>query len=227
LALRNLFEGKKSLDRGTSKVPGKDVDKRKQSYKDNDNHPQKVGKDFEGEIKAVCEVYRQLKIAYIQQFFLPTLFIPPNFKKGEKVGKVIYRKKTGFDFIGGIVDPKNAIFIEAKSTQTGEIPVWQESTGIKIHQMEELLWLQSIGFYCLILWKIRSINRVMKMTPQQVFEMGNGKNKITLIDCDDHRIPRIMKSKFSGGEYYDFLGKLESFDGQIPFALTPEQEQYS
>lgn len=173
----------------------------------------KLGRDFENQIQAVCDVYRDLKLAYIQRFEVPKQFIPANPKTG-KPSFMCYKKKTGFDFIGGIVEPRNSIFIEAKSTREGNIPVWQEKSGIKKHQLDILLWLENIGFYCLILWEVRSAGALYKLYPSKLaelvpYEEGATNTKIKIDDCEENRIPRIIKTNYHGQNYYDFLGMLE------------------
>lgn len=192
MALRDALSGRKELPQFK--------DKRKIPYANNKNHPAKFGRNFEEEIKDVCEVYQDLKIAYIQQFLVPRLFVK---------GQVIYTKKTGFDFIGATVEPKNGLFIECKTTGDGDIPVYQDKVGIKQHQIDTMLWLQSVGFNCMFLWKVRSVSMVYKITPQKLIEMTTGKKRLTIIDCDDFHIPRIMKVRYGKDEFYDFLGKLE------------------
>jgi len=170
---------------------------------------QKAGKKFEDEIKSVCDLYQSLNVAYIQKFEVPTIFIPKKFSKrqGKEVGGFMARRsKTGFDFVGGVVKTKSAIFIETKSTDSGDIPVNQEKTGIKKHQLQTLLWLQSIGFDCFFLWEIRRANEVFKMTPRDVVNMiGVDGKKLTILDCQEHKIPRMVKVRYQGQFYYDFL----------------------
>jgi len=154
-----------------------------------------------------------MKIAYIQKFEVPSIFVPKRFskKEGKEVGGFMAKKaKTGFDFIGGVVQPKNAIFIEAKTTLHGEIPLNQEKVGIKKHQLETMLWLESIGFECMFLWRIRSADIVFRIRPQQIIAMvGPDAKRLTLVDCQEARIPRVMKVKYQGVMYYDFLGRLD------------------
>ena len=194
-----------------------------QRGRDKDSVPNaKLGRDFENQIQAVCDIYQELRVAYIQRFEVPKQFIPPNPKTG-KPGFMCYKKKTGFDFVGGIICNGldkiagirlNACFIEAKSNREGSIPVWQESSGIKKHQLDRLIWLENMGFFCLILWEVRSAGAVYKLSPNKLaelvpYEEGSKSTKLTVDDCEENKIPRIVKMKYRGQDYYDFLGELE------------------
>jgi penicillin-binding protein-related factor A (putative recombinase) len=196
-----------------------------QRGRDKDSVPNaKLGRDFENQIQAVCDIYQELRVAYIQRFEVPKQFIPANPKTG-KPSFMCYKKKTGFDFIGGIIQKDfrienmlstklNACFIEAKSNREGSIPVWQESTGIKKHQLDRLIWLENMGFFCLILWEVRSAGAVYKISPNNLAELvpydeGSKSTKLTVDDCEENKIPRIVKMKYRGQDYYDFLGELE------------------
>lgn len=170
------------------------------------------GSGFENELQDACNIYAELKIAYIQKFNPPTVWIPPN--KGNPRGFMMFKKggQAGFDFIGAIIKTKQSIFIEAKKTEFGEIPVWHEQDGIKTHQLETMLWLESVGFECYFLWKIQRAGGVVyKLRPRQIIDLiGEGKEakKLTLINCDESHMPRLLKTPFRGGEVYDFLGEL-------------------
>jgi penicillin-binding protein-related factor A (putative recombinase) len=166
------------------------------------------GSGFEKELEETCALYAELKVAYIQKFYPPTVFVPP---RNGRPGFLMHKKggKTGFDFIGAIVKTKQAIFIEAKSTELGQIPVWQEDTGIKRHQLETMLWLESVGFECYFLWKVkRADGMVFKLRPRQVIEIIGDTRQLTLAECEEFHIPRLVKATFRGVEVYDFLGEL-------------------
>jgi len=166
----------------------------------------KIGNEFQKEINDVCKIYESMKVAYIQYFTPQVIYINDKFHPGKKFP--IFVKKTGFDFIGGVVNPRNAIFIECKSTKENGIPVFQETTGIKTHQIEIMQWLESCGFLCLFLWKLRTAFVVYKFTPSQLLSAVGNKKQLTIIDAEENRFPKVIKTKYLGQEYYDFLGVL-------------------
>lgn len=170
-----------------------------------------IGEKFESEIKATCELYQFMKVAWIQKFEVPKRWIPPylNKKTGKKGGgMMMYTAKTGFDFVGGIIQPeKNAIFIECKSTKQGNIPLWQDDQGIKRHQIETMQWLENFGFVCLFLWQIRTDPPIVyKFTPRELISGVAGSKVLTINDCNELKFVRMAKIKKGAREYYDFLG---------------------
>jgi penicillin-binding protein-related factor A (putative recombinase) len=186
--------------------PVNDLSKPKTDKPEKKKGPAAWGNKFQKEIQEACNIYQELKIAYIQQFAVPTAFVPG--KNGAK-GFLIHRQKTGFDFIGGIVRTKEAIFIEAKTTEHGTIDVWQEKSGIKTHQLNEMLWLESVGFQCWFFWQIRNANNVVyKLTPRKIVELIGTTKTLNLMMCDEARIPKLLKTGYRGKDIYDFLGEL-------------------
>jgi penicillin-binding protein-related factor A (putative recombinase) len=189
------------------------------SYKENPDHPQKVGKRFQDNIKDVCDLYERLDLAYIQQFNLATIWVAGK----EGGGYPIYKEKTGFDFIGGIASTKEAIFIECKSTEKGNIPVGDVRVGIKMHQLVRMDWLEKHGFLCFFLWEIRAGECVYKFTPSQIFQAIEGKliqdgrnyllesvkKSINILDMDNCKAKKLMKTEYKGQVFYDFLNYLE------------------
>lgn len=173
-------------------------------YAENESHPRKMGEAFQKDIKIVCKLYEKLGIAYIQQFNVPTTFIPD----GMGGGKVGYREKTGFDFIGVTIKNKEAIFIECKSTKFGEIQIGQDKVGIKKHQLDRLLWLDQFGFNCLILWEVRAAGCIFKIPVNRILDLAAGRKHFKLIDCEEQRIPHLIKSSYEGELVYDFLEML-------------------
>lgn len=168
-----------------------------------------IGLKFENEINEVCELYRFLKIADIQYFEVATRFIPKDPKTG-KGGFTVKTKKTGFDFIGGIITPpKNTIYIECKSTKDGKISVWQDDSGIKRHQIERMRFLEESGFVTMFLWQIRKVPCVYKFTPSQLLAGIGGSKELTIVDCENLRFEKLLKVKNGERNYYDFLGKIE------------------
>lgn len=168
-------------------------------------NPQKIGKKFEDQIQAVCDVYLKKGIAYIQRYYVPTLFIK-NSKNPN--GLMIYRTKTGFDFVGGIIKTKEAIFIEAKSTRDGLIPVGADKTGIKAHQLESMMMLHKAGFKCIFLWQIRDAKLVYKFNPDQLVDAIGTRKSLTILLAQESRFSVVLPTQVGVAEYYDFLGEL-------------------
>lgn len=180
---------------------------------------QKAGKEFQSHIKVVCDLYEKLGIAYIQEFNLSTLFIP---SKSGGQGQMIYRAKTGFDFIGGIISTGRAVFIEVKTTKEGRIVI-EEKHGIRLHQLHRMCWLEEQGLDCFFLWEIRNATCVYKFKPSQVCKVIEGrvvkshigyvlqakKSSLNIMDADDSGFIRLMRTEYKGGSYVDFLGVLE------------------
>jgi len=165
------------------------------------------GSFFEKQIQKTCDIYMELKIAYIQRFAVPTLFVPP---RNGKPGFLTYKEKTGFDFVGAIIKSRQSIFIEAKTTEHGTIEVFQEKSGIKTHQLNEMLWLESVGFDTYFFWQIRGADQVVyKLRPSKIIEMIGKTKALTITICDENRIPRMILTKYRGESIYDFLGALE------------------
>lgn len=168
----------------------------------------RIGLRFENEIEATCLAYQTLKLAYIQKFEVPTRFIPKDPKTG-KGGFSVKTKKTGFDFIGGVLEPeKNTIFIECKSTEKGGIQLWQEDSGIKRHQIEILKWLEECGFKTMILWQIRNAKTVFKFSAKELVEQVGGAKQLLMTHCEELRFTRVLKVKHGINEYWDFLSLL-------------------
>lgn len=177
----------------------------------NHKNPTQIGNEFENEIQDVCDVYEKLQIAYIQKFEPKKFFVPKKKRKDgtEYGGFMMGAKKTGFDFIGGIVNSKNSIFIEVKTTQFGEISLNQESTGIKIHQLKKMIWLDSLGFLCYFLWQIRSVGIIYKFTPKHLISaVGENAKRLTMIHCEENKFTKLIKVRYNGKHYYDFLNVL-------------------
>jgi len=104
------------------------------------------------------------------------------------------------------------IFIECKSTEHGRISVGQEDSGIKIHQLEELTWLEQNGLEAWIFWQIRGAEFVMyRFTPFQLMEMIGEKKSLNISDCEEHKIPRMFKVDYKNELVYDFLDQLEGW----------------
>lgn len=165
----------------------------------------KKGGKFEKAISETCDLYKAKKLAYIQQFFPPTVWVPA--REG-KPGYLIHARKTGFDFVGATISDHEPVFIECKTTDTGSIQIGQETSGIKLHQLEILLWLEEMGFKVMLLWQIRKANDVViKIIPSQIVKICDEEKRkyITFADCEDRRIPKVLKD-LTGG--YDFLGLL-------------------
>jgi penicillin-binding protein-related factor A (putative recombinase) len=166
----------------------------------------KTGGKFEKEIAEACSIYKANRVAYIQQFFPPTVWIPA---RNGKPGGLIHARKTGFDFVGVIIPTKEPVFIECKTTERGQIEVGQETTGIKLHQLETLLWLEEVaGVIAFVLWQIRKAdNLVVKIKPSEILKICDeeGRKHITLMDCENRRIPRVIRD-IRG--FYDFLNLL-------------------
>jgi len=176
----------------------------------------KIGATFEKELEETIHVYESLNIAYIQKFFPKTTFIPPRFDpktKQMKKGFMMYTKKTGFDYIGGIIDTNQPIFIEAKTTTEGRIPVYDERVGIKAHQLEKMSWMENnTSFVVFFLWQVRSAGGVVyKFTPNQLIEATEGKKSLSIVDCEERRFTKMLKEKFGSLMLYDFLYKLEGY----------------
>jgi len=174
---------------------------------DNDTgvNPQKIGKRFEDQIQAVCDVYLKKGIAYIQRYHVPTLFIRNNKNPN---GLMIYRTKTGFDFVGAIMKTKEAIFVEAKSTKGGAIPVGADKTGIKEHQIEIMTMLHKAGLKCFFLWQIRDAKMVYKFNPAQLVDAIGTRKSLTILLAQESRFSVVLPTQFGAVEYYDFLGEL-------------------
>ena len=166
------------------------------------------GLAFEKEINLTCELYRLKKIAFIQKFDPPTRFVAP--KPGQP-GKGFFVKggKAGFDFVGAVIETKSPIFIECKSTEKGSLPLWQEDSGLKKHQIEILMWLADAGFTTMVLWKVRKAGIVYKFSITQLIEKLGVAKSLTVADCEDLNFERLFKIKIGLTEYYDFLNKLE------------------
>jgi penicillin-binding protein-related factor A (putative recombinase) len=168
-------------------------------------NPQKIGKRFEDQIQSVCDLYLTHNIAYIQRYYVPTLFIK---NKKNPNGTMIYRSKTGFDFVGGIMKTKEAIFIEAKSTATGLIPVGADKTGIKAHQLEAMLMLHKSGLKCMFLWQIRDAKIVYKFNPTQLIDAIGTRKSLTILLAQESHFSVVIPTQIGLAEYYDFLGEL-------------------
>ena len=151
-----------------------------------------------------------MKVAWIQKFDVPKRFVAQyTTKSGEKKGGFMtYAEKTGFDFVGGVLKPeRNTIFLECKSTKEGHIPLWQDNTGIKRHQIEAMQWLENFGFLCYFLWQVRTSPVIVyKFTPSQLVAGVAGSKELRISDCDELHFPRLIKVKKGAREYYDFLG---------------------
>ena len=171
----------------------------------------RVGIKFENEIARTCDIYESRGLAYIQKFTPPTVFVPP--KNGKK-GFMMYSKKTGFDFVGAylISDPIHdfwqPIFIETKTTEPGNIPVGNDKTGIKDHQLTKMLQLQKLGLECFFVWKIRSAGVIFKFTPNQLIDAIGTKKSLSLLDCDENHFEKVIPITIEGESYYDILGLL-------------------
>jgi len=185
--------------------------------KSNRGKQAKIGNQFQKEIYLACLEYQKMKLAYIQQFAVPTQWIPKNPKTG-KGGFLMHKEKTGFDFCGAYkiseipdkVLSWTPIFIEAKTTEHGDIDVWQDKSGIKTHQLNEMLWLEEAGLRAEFFWQVRAANNIVYiLKPSQIIEMIGTKKTLKISDCEDAKVPRLIKTKFHGEEMYDFLDFLE------------------
>lgn len=192
----------KSLLRG---LLNKEVDKRKTPYVENPIHPQKVGKRFEDEVEFVMNIYHDLGLAHIEKNNSPTLFIPPKYGKP---GFMIYRKKTACDFAGAVIaNPSYPMFIEAKSTQEGILPLYQEKTGLKATQIKTLLWLEKHKIPHFILWKIKSGDgySVYRTTISEILKAAGEKKSVNIMDL---AIRPLMKKMCGTIAIFDFLDLL-------------------
>lgn len=168
---------------------------------------QKIGKEFEKNIKDVCKIYEELKIAYIQKFYQEAFWV----NKGMG-GFMTYRDEVGFDFIGAIIETKSPIFIECKTTAESHIDIGQEKTGLKLHQIERMYWLEQLGLETYLFWQLRKAEIVYKLKPSQIIQIiGNneGTKRLSLLQCQENHIPMVIRVKYKNEWYYDFLDKLE------------------
>jgi len=168
----------------------------------------KIGATFEKELEETIQVYEALKLAYIQKFYPRSTFIPP---RNGKQGFMMYTAKTGFDYIGGIIESNTPIFIEAKTTKDGSIPVLQESNGIKKHQIDKMLWMEeNTKFNVFFLWQVRSAGGVVfKFTPSELLDAVGSKKSLSIVDAEDRGFPKMLKTKIADRLVYDFLYLLE------------------
>lgn len=187
-----------------------DMDALKKNAKGN----AKIGNDFEKELKQTLDVYEACRVAYIQKFPVNTVFVPD--KKNAsgviiKKGFMIYSKKNGFDYIGGTIADSRTVMIEAKSTMDSRIDVGNEDTGIKKHQIERMLWLESeTNFNIFFLWQVRKLGGIVyKFTPTQLLNAIGEKKSLTVMDCEENRFQKLVKVKYHMDNIYDFLNLLE------------------
>lgn len=173
--------------------------------------PAKLGSIFEKELEQTIHIYEDLHIAYIQKFFPKSTFIPP---RNGKPGFMLYTAKTGFDYIGGLIHENIPIFIEAKSTNDSRLEVGAEKTGIKAHQLAKMLWMENnTSFMVFFLWQIRSADAIVyKFTPNQLMEAIGDKKSVTIVNCEEARFSKMIKTKFQNEMVYDFLYKLEGLN---------------
>ena len=193
----------------------------------------RIGNIFQKEVNETCDIYKQDHLAYIQQFYPPTIWIPA---QAGKPGYLMHVKRSGFDFIGTYQMPFaerhsfvannlgikgylgediktmkiwTPVFIECKSTEGGRIDVGYEKSGIKLHQIEELEWLEKQGLETWIFWQIRRADMVVyKFRIQQLRDMIGGKKSLNMSDCEEHKIPKLFKIKHLDKLVYDFLDLL-------------------
>jgi penicillin-binding protein-related factor A (putative recombinase) len=167
----------------------------------------KSGNKFEFEIEQTCSLYQFKNLAFIQKFTPQTIFIPP---KNGKAGFMMYKKKTGFDFVGGVVSTGQAIYFECKSTGEGVIPVWNDKTGIKEHQLNTLLWLEKFNkFQTFFLWKVRNFDCIFKFTPTQLINAIGDKKSLNIMDAEENHFTKLIKIRFNDIDYWDFLEILD------------------
>lgn len=171
--------------------------------------PKAVGEKFERQIELTCDLYFSKGLAYIQKFHPDRVFIPA---QKDRPAAMIYKKKTGFDFVGAIArsisSPAIAIFIETKSTATGYISVGDERIGIKKHQLELMTKLEQFGVDAFFLWEIRNAEVVYKFTASMLIAAVGEQKGLNIVKCEENRFPRVIKTKYEGGFMYDFLGLL-------------------
>lgn len=175
-----------------------------------------ASKAFEKRVKEQNDVYADRGLGYIQKYHVPQMMAG---------GRLIWLKKTGFDFCGGARMPKYdefgnkttilmPVFIECKSSKDGFIATFQETQGIKAHQIEIMAQTASMGFYTRFLWEVRSNRVTFLLSPEKLFEIcgrnGEIKKSLTLEDCIAFKVPRVTVTKERGWEYFDYLGIMEN-----------------
>lgn len=163
------------------------------------------GLEFENEIERACFMYQTLKLACIERR-QPKAFLGRGKDNKPFVG---YAKKTGSDFVGGLLVPeKNTLYLEVKSTVGGSIDMWQENSGIKRHQLEIMKWLEECGFICIFLWEIRESKLVYKFTPLELINGVGGSKKLTIHNCEELKFQKVLRKKQGVNFYWDFLNLL-------------------
>jgi penicillin-binding protein-related factor A (putative recombinase) len=185
-----------------------------------------IGNTFEKAILDTCKEYLRLELAYIQKNATPTVWIPP---RDGKQGFLMHSKKTGFDFVGcykhldtTLVNVAKddetrfnptlwlPIFIEAKTTKENSINCYQESGGITAYQVMQMQWLEVHGLEAYFIWQARSSNLIFKITPQQLVNMTMNKKSLTIADCAENHVPRIVTVRSGSGIFLDFLNLLDN-----------------
>lgn len=215
MSLLELSKPKEKLSKITSEEKSRLINTI--NKKRGDGKPAKIGNEFEKEIEQTNQVYLENNLAYFKKFTPPTTWIPP---RNGKEGFMMYSKKAGFDFIGGIVSTKEAIFIECKTTKEGRIDVGNDKTGIKQHQIDEMVLLEKMGFQVYILWKVRGDYQaiVYKFSPTQMITAIGDNHSLSAMECEDFGFERMIKTQYSvieglgndgSIEIYDYLGLLQ------------------
>ncbi len=108
------------------------------------------GKGFEKVLEFTHMMYANQDIAYIDKKEVPTTV---------RRGKVQYLAKTGFDYEGIWVGSGRFICMEAKEHKD-RLPIDLKGTsGLKEHQIKELIRYGKAGAWAAVVWNISNLNR--------------------------------------------------------------------
>jgi penicillin-binding protein-related factor A (putative recombinase) len=101
------------------------------------------GKEFEKEIKELSASYEARRILVLRKCDPPVRMLGK---------RVLFLKNPFLDFVGAICRNGRALFIEAKETKTGKLPV-DNAGGVTEHQMHCLKVWHHAGAVAAVVWR--------------------------------------------------------------------------
>jgi len=106
------------------------------------------GRGFEKTLELTHMMYANQDIAYIDKKEVPTTV---------KRGKVVYLARTGFDYEGIWVGSGRFICMEAKEHKE-RLPIdLKNKSGLKMHQIKELIRYGKAGAWSAVVWNISDL----------------------------------------------------------------------